>query len=323
MTNQTSGLRLPIAVGVDGSTDAVRAMDFAVQEAKRQHCGLRVVHAAHDARSVTPMLPLLSSETLQGVGRRFVTEAIAEADRMSGGQVETEAVVRTDSAVSALVDSSKDARLVVLGHRKTGGVGRILTHFTTLGVAARARCPVLSVPATWRRDKDFGVVVAGIDGSSASREVLTVAFAAAAARQATLRVVHAWRVPLAYDDVLEPVGAEEERRTQSEPVISEILAGWRTDYPDVPVEIDLRYQRTADALVDASAAADLLVIGRHGQAGRMSGLPGMPLGSIARTLLHHAHCPVEIAPQRKSEREPASAHQAHSSRAEPISAPLY
>lgn len=47
-------------------------------------------------------------------------------------------------------------------------------------------------------------------------------------------------------------------------------------------------------LLDASADADLLVVGAQ----RRHGHFGLQLGGVAHAVLHHAACPVAVVPQR-------------------------
>jgi nucleotide-binding universal stress UspA family protein len=289
-------MRHPIVVGVDGTDDALRAIEFAVGEAQRWNCGLRLVNAVHETVPVTPMLPLLSSETLLEAAEGIMTESVREVDRLSGGSVPIEQVVKTGPAVRAILDAAQGGRFIVLGHRSLGNLKRLFSGNTTVGVAARAECPVVSVSPVWDREAVYGRIVVGVDGSSASREVLSAAFDEADAQRAALLVLHAWRLPSAYDDLVESDATARQWRTESEPVLAEILAGWRGDYPDVHVDVELTYQRTTEALVSASKTADLVVIGRHGHGGRLAGRTGVPVGSTARTLLAHAHCPVLVAP---------------------------
>jgi nucleotide-binding universal stress UspA family protein len=53
---------------------------------------------------------------------------------------------------------------------------------------------------------------------------------------------------------------------------------------------DARSADPVDALTNASARADLVVVGSRGM-----GLIGSALlGSVSRGVLHHAHCPVAV-----------------------------
>jgi nucleotide-binding universal stress UspA family protein len=286
----------PIVVGVDGTDDALRAIEFAVGEAQRWNCGLRLVNAVHETVPMTPMLPLLSSETLLEVAEGIMAEAVGEVDRLSNNTVPTEQVVETGPAVRAIIDAAQGARSIVLGHRSLHKMERLFSGNTTVGVAARAECPVVSVSSVWNSEALYGRIVVGVDGSSASREVLSAAFDEADARRASLLVLHAWRLPSAYDDLVESSATARQWRTESEPVLAEILAGWGEEHPDVQVGVELAYERTAEALVSASRTADLVVVGRHGHGGRFAGWTGVPVGSTARTLLAHAYCPVLVAP---------------------------
>lgn len=68
------------------------------------------------------------------------------------------------------------------------------------------------------------------------------------------------------------------------------------------MSVRVEYRSTKVALVEASAAAALLVIGRHLQSAPL----GLSLGSVARSMIHSARCPVEIVPVRRHHRMPGS-----------------
>jgi nucleotide-binding universal stress UspA family protein len=297
-----SQLSKPVVVGIDGTGDGERALRFAVEEARRRHCGLRLVTAIPDTFPVTPMLPTMRSERFQDAAERIAGHAQAEAERLGGSDVDVETVVQYGSAVHTILEASGDAQVIALGHRRLPRLDRIFTGSTTVGVAARADCPVVSVTSAWPPETIHGRVVVGIDGSSASVEVLRAGFEAASDRDATLVVLHAWELPTPYSDLVESSVTAEEWRIESTPVIAEVMAGWHEQFPDVRVEVDLRYQRTVDALVESSAEADLLIVGRHGSGGWTAGLTGVPFGSVARAALAHAHCPVEVAPHHHPSR---------------------
>ena len=52
--------------------------------------------------------------------------------------------------VEVLIDAGKDADMIVLGSRGTGGFARLMLGSTASQVAHHAKCPVLIVPAEER-----------------------------------------------------------------------------------------------------------------------------------------------------------------------------
>ncbi len=280
----------PVVVGIDGTGDGERALRFAVSEAARVGAGLRLVHAVHETVPLYPMLPLVDPDTMWQLGEQIMDEAAAMARRLSAPGCQVQTVVESGPASRVLLQSSVDARTIVLGHRHHGGLGRVLTGSTTTAVAAHANCPVVCVPTEWSTSVQHHRVVVGVDGSTESREALSAAFEAASARGSSLSVLHAWRLPDQYDAVVGAPVLREEWQSECEVVLAEVLAGWRGAYPDVTVDVDLCYDRPTTALVEASAKADLVLVGRHGS-GRT-----LPLGSIARALVNHSHCPVVVVP---------------------------
>ena len=291
-----------IVVGVDDTDQSLQAVRYAVQDAQRLGCGLRLVHATPETLPMALTLPLISVETLDRVSHRIVNEAMQLAYDMTDGEIKVEKAVRSGSRVHILMEAAEDARLIVLGHRDRSILGRVFTSSTCTGVASQAHCPVVCVPTTWAPGSRHGRVVVGVEGPAHSQDALAVAFAAAAERKAKLTVLHASKLPSPYDDIIVSGVALEEWEQSATAMLEEILLEWREAYPEVDVEIDVRHQHTAPALVGATEGADLLVLGRRGHGAPL----GVHLGSIARTLIREARCPVEIAPHRTSQEAPPS-----------------
>jgi nucleotide-binding universal stress UspA family protein len=68
------------------------------------------------------------------------------------------------------------------------------------------------------------------------------------------------------------------------------LIDHRRDHPSVAASERVAEATPADALIDASRGADLLVVGSRGR----SALAGLALGSVSTAVLHRAYCPVAV-----------------------------
>lgn len=285
---------LPVVVGVDGSEQSDRAVRYAVGEARRRDVGLLLVHAVHETAPMAAMLPLYSVEAFTDVGRRLVDDARRLALDIEP-DLEVSTSVKGGGRVGTLVEAGEHASMIVLGHRSRSLAGRVLASSTTTGVAARAHCPVVSVPESWAEGGEHGRIVVGVDESDAAHDALDLALHEARRRKATLRVLHAWKLPTAYDDIGYSGTVVDDWMVQARDELDKALAPFRETYPDVEMEVDLRHEFAGPALLGATEDADLIVVGRRGH-----GAPwGIYLGSLARLLIREGKCPVQIAPQHR------------------------
>jgi len=136
------------------------------------------------------------------------------------------------------------------------------------------------------------LVAVGVDGSPQSRDALRWAARDAALRQARLRIVTA--VPPLVGAWLAapvPVGVLEWEKESAQCVLDE-AAQLVKDVTDgsVPVTTSLHSGSAVPTLVDLSAEADLVVVGRSGRNAVSRAL----LGSVSSGVLHRAHCPVAV-----------------------------
>jgi len=293
MTRTTGARQRPhlLVVGVDGSDDADRAIRYAAAELNRRTGRLRLVHVVPETVPMAALMPLYGSDTLEEVGREILAVAERRARGLVADEVRIETVLAHGPRHAALLAHVRDATLVVLG-RRPSLIARIRTGSMSAAVAGRASCPVVAVPEQWDGTERHGRVVAAVDESEVSTVVLRAGLAEAADRRAELVVLHAWRPAAPYESVLAGGRSALFWQRQAEPVIRAMLAAVLADHPEVLVTVDLRYERTADALVAVGREADLLLLGRRGDAT----LVGPGLGSRSRALLRAGVCPVEVVP---------------------------
>ncbi|GAB4052626.1 universal stress protein [Catellatospora paridis] len=281
----------PVVVGVDGSAAGLDAVRVAVQEAAHRRRALRVVHAFIWPLMGVPVGPAPGAPAGGGLrheAERHVAEAVAEAGRLAP-QVPVTGVVVDGAATPVMLAESRDAALVVLGHRGLGGFTGLLVGSVSVQVSARAHCPVLVVRG---EPHAGGPVLVGVDGSELSTVAIEFAFAEAAYRDVPLVAVHAWlfpspagpgeALPVAYDGDYQ--GDDVNR------ILSESVAGHLERYPQVVVQHRLVRGTAAHVLVEESKSAGLVVVGAHGR----GVLSGLLLGSVSHAVLHHAHAPLAI-----------------------------
>jgi len=284
----------PVVVGVDGSPASLAAVETAAREAALRGVGLRVVHAFG-----SPLLPPPygtsgwnpATAWARDMSDRTLAEAERRAHRMAPHvRVVTDSVV--GEPVMVLEIESRTAPLLVVGSRGLSRFGSLLLGSTAAHLAAHARCPLLVV----RGGPDpSGPVVLAVDGSPASRPAVEFAFAEAELRGADLVAQHVWNTATerVYDGPADPpfVTYDEDRlREEERRLLAEAVSGLQEKYPDVVVERRLVRGHVRGALVEASARAQLVVVGARGH----GGFTGLLLGSVGQAMLHHAHCSVAV-----------------------------
>lgn len=289
----------PIVVGVDGSVESLKAVDWAALECERRHLPLLLVHAWDTDRSnesLQSILPLVhqQSQDVLSAAKRSALQAAPDV-RVSRREDRTR-------PATALVDASRHADTVVVGTRGLGTLRGALVGSTSMQLAAHARCPVVVVPGDVRtglerRGEPVVGVVVGVDGSSASEEALAYAFTQAAETRQPVTVVSPWDVGLVRATLAlnAPFAVWEGFEHDQRELVRAAVAPWAAKHPEIVVRTQVTQNRTADALVRASTYATLLVVGRRGR----GGFPALLLGSVSRTVLHLAHCPVAVIPTHR------------------------
>ncbi|HYZ56960.1 MAG TPA: universal stress protein [Streptosporangiaceae bacterium] len=257
-----------VVVGMSRAAGTTAAVHWASAEAALRGLPLRLVHAWDTPLNLSIDL---SPDCLPGLG----CEATAHAVH--------------GPAPSVLLAEACDL-LVLGGH--TGA--RRLSHLTR-SCLRHAACPVVIVPDVGR--PPTGCVLVGVNGSETSRDALRWAADEARRRLDRLVVLYAWQVhPNRARDVLRPARAVSAQRGAAH----DRLHGWvQSVLGTVDAELIATHGGPLDALLHASAEADLLVLGHRTR----SGVARLLGGAVASDLTGLAPCPVALIP-----RQPASAN---------------
>jgi nucleotide-binding universal stress UspA family protein len=280
-----------VLVGVDGSRDGLIALDWAVDHAERQHCGVHVVHVVDDELATQPVPPSEWSSSYDD-GTEILHDAADEISRL-GRAVDSRLEIRHGRPAATLLELSHRNGLLVIGRRGAEGFAELAVGSTSQVCAALAESTVVVVPDCWQPEAPpTGRVVIGVDGSAQCQAALDFGFMAASLHGATVRVVYAVQVPESFPPP--DLWPDPERPAwwadDAELLVSESLAGWSSKYPDVPVETRYVAGHPVQVLAAESTKADLIVVGGVGR----SRFTPLLLGSVARGLLHHTASPVAI-----------------------------
>ncbi|WP_440073782.1 universal stress protein [Streptosporangium sp. OZ121] len=281
-----------VVVGVDGSSPADSAVEWAVDDAVRRGCALKIVHVCEPWPGDIPLqTPPGFRDSVTEYGQEVLERATALA-RERAPRLEVETLLEAGRVSEVLRREAEDAEQVVLGSRGLGGFTGLLLGSVSLTLAGHVATPVVVVRGAPERTYDR--VVVGFDGSDHSAVALEYAFEEAARRGAGLRAIHTWQMPvvgpgaMVYTPLVEDILAAERQ------VCAGTLTPWREKYPRVEVEQTLVCGHPVGVLCEASAAADLVVVGSRGL-GRFG---SAVLGSVGHGVLHHARCPVAVVRAR-------------------------
>ncbi|KOV11648.1 hypothetical protein ADK60_34060 [Streptomyces sp. XY431] len=286
-----------VLAGIDGSPQSEAAALWAAAEARRRGSALRLLHAwpwldAGDGEASWPGdLRPRALDALRGIADRI---------RRDKPGLPVETAVIADDPVDGLVAAAKGQDLLVLGSRGLGGFAGLLVGSVGLAVTARAPVPTVLVrfgqapgerPATAAGDRE---VLVGLDAGEPDDTVLEFAAAEAELRGCRLRAVHGGSRPPARA-LAGPVPPRTHRIAQESTgaaPISRSLTELRAKHPGVDIVEHVRPGGGAQALLEASVRADLVVVGRR----ERRHLAGPRLGPVTHAVLHHCAAPVAVVP---------------------------
>ncbi len=131
-----------------------------------------------------------------------------------------------------------------------------------------------------------GRVVVGLDGSDASIDALRRGYVVAKALHTTLTAVTVWRYPAAYGSYDTDWSPEDDAHKVQAGAIQAVFAA------DPPSWFDARVVEgiPAEALINESRGAEMLIVGSRGH----GGFAGLLLGSVSSAVAEHAQCPVLV-----------------------------
>ncbi|WJV44762.1 universal stress protein [Streptomyces flavofungini] len=291
-------MELPLVVGVDGSEHSLRAVDWAADEAALRGVPLRLVYAAsHEADDETSLANVLGKPSAKELADFIVDTAARRAHRRDDS-LKLSLQVSDEDPVPALLREGRNATALVVASRGRSRIAELLLGSVSLGVAARADCPVIVLRGSHDNQARAGLrqrVVVGVGDKPYSAAAVRFAFDEAERRQVVLEAVHVWRRPL-YEPSApahspgKPTGSHEQRTADG---LAQALRAAVADHPCVAVLEHVVAGSAHLVLLDASARADLLVVGAQ----RRHGPYGLQLGRVAHMLLHHSACPVAVVPQ--------------------------
>ena len=287
-----------VVVGVDGSASAQGALAWAAMTASARRCPLRIIHTF---TVPTFTVPLLSSAPdmipirdltvdLRSVADWVLAESESSA-RYLAPDIKITRELFVAGAAPTLLSQAHDAELLVLGSRGIGGFRGLLVGSVSTAVAAHARCPVVVV-RPHRDGTAFPAfrtarIVVGVDGSDVSAAAIRFAYHEAVRRRVGLLTVHAVPPTRQQSSLRVPPHVVEQVEEQ---LFAAAMESKRVLDPRVDLEMKVVHGHPAQALIDASDAAGLVVVGSRGH----GGFAGMLVGSVSQAVLQHAACPVAV-----------------------------
>jgi nucleotide-binding universal stress UspA family protein len=248
----------PIVVGIDGSTAAINAAEWAIDEAISRAAPLRLVQVVHAEEGSSA-----SSED-DHLAMQYAETALhtAHAAIQAGGEpVEVNTSIRRGDAALTLIEESCRAAMICVGSVGIGYAASRLLGSSAVALANHAHCPVAII----RTDGEAShgkQIVAVVDRYPDSDDVIHQALDEARLRKASVLAlgVRRWKVGAIS-------GQELDRR----------LGNWLPRFPDVTVhrcitdtatEYLVTHNKPIQLIVTGSADANKLtrLVGPHGHA---------------------------------------------------------
>jgi nucleotide-binding universal stress UspA family protein len=244
--------RTSVVVGIDGSSSAAHAAEWAVDEAVGRDVPLHLVYV------IQSTAPDIRRETDTAEIALRAAEAIIKETCQP---VKIETAVMRGPVAATLVDASADAAMICVGSTGVGSRAMKFVGATAAAVARSARCPVAIIRrrdgTTWSTPDHIAVV---IDDPRDLDVVVGAALEEARLRNATLSALN-----VTSSRISELAPEEVDRR----------LSEWLGRYPDVSSRVRMvpddipaflaEHDSPVQLIVTADGAAATRIVGQYGR----------------------------------------------------------
>jgi len=278
--HESNASRPSIVVGIDGSQAAIRAAEWAVDEALSREVPLRLIQVIPEHVEPAPFAAVGSVPMEREYAETALRIASAEVEA-AGKPVKVETAILQGDIAETLVAESRDAVMVCVGSLGIGRFAKALLGSTAAELAEAAHCPVAIIRTQQSHPKpDSALIVVAVEDTPGNDKVVEQAMKEAQLRNAPVLAIGAWR-----SDIAEMSHDELDRRTQV----------WERRYPGVNVHSASTHTDVSDFLAAMDRRIQLAVIGSS-ETDQLAHL----IGPHKHPVLGHADCSVLIVPSELS-----------------------
>ena len=136
-----------IVVGVDGSEHAIKALEWALDEARIRNAEVDVIHAYQYHPDLSELAVLSGEEELSTKADELLRKSIEPLTATRPG-IKVPALAVAGPGPESLIEAAAGADLLVVGSRGRGGFKGLLLGSVSQQCVHHAPCPVVVVPAT-------------------------------------------------------------------------------------------------------------------------------------------------------------------------------
>lgn len=284
-----------LVVGVDGSDGNLAAVTWAVEEARERGASLIAVYAWHIptfAYSAPYFVPV-SADEMSDQGRKILQAVLTKAGA-DPADIDLRVVEGNTPGVIRNIACEPAVELVVVGSRGRGSAADLFLGSTSHSLSHDCPKPLVIVPTASGPAHGHPVrhIVVGTDGSEGADAAVAWAAEEARSTDSVLELVVAWTWTAPFfpleADVSVPI--EESLRKAAEETLAKTID--RLDLHGLTVKRTVREGAAADALVDQSKEAGMLVVGRRG----LGITRELFLGSVSHSCTHRSAVPIVVVP---------------------------